>query len=182
MSQPAQTPKSSLADLLKASSILGALFKFACVNVFLFAAISLYLGGLAFNTLPSQDGFVLLIPQSDGPLVNVPGWRIPVSESVWLFSLIYGHATLLLTPPITFFYSSIYLSGRTSSDQLIKPRGAMKWLICGLILAWCVAWYGIIGTSLYRSVSDWSQLQRRVAGAESSKLRHPAQPRQSNSK
>src|SRR6266850_6237737 len=73
---------------LKDHPIIATLGILAFVNWFMFFGVSMYLHGDALRTLPSRDGFIL----------TSHGNHTPVSESVWLFSLLYSGATLLLTP------------------------------------------------------------------------------------
>lgn len=145
MPQPAQSTTDPSNDFLKASPILGTLALLAFVNWFVFFGVTMYLGGEALDTLPSKDGFV----------VTSHGHHKAVSESVWLFSLFYSSATLLISPLIMFLFAARHAGGK-----LKDIPWPLKLLICGFLLFWCVGWYSSIGSSLCRSVKDWQMLKR----------------------
>jgi hypothetical protein len=103
----------------------------------------MYLGGDALKTRPSIDGFVLVSHGRKTP---------PVSESIWLFSLIYSGLTLMLTPPTTMLAFSRMISKEESW------RGQRtKWFVIVFALVWLVGWEWNIGKSLHASFRDWSQ-------------------------
>jgi hypothetical protein len=131
--------------------LLTLLFFVAFFNWFVNAFVHAYLGGDAMRTLPSRDGFVL----------SSHGRHTPVSESVWLFSLIYTGATLMLSPAIgiSFFGWTFHVSG-----ELWKINKWGKWMIAGFILVWTLGWYSSVGSSFYQSINDWSELKRAPGG------------------
>jgi hypothetical protein len=136
---------SSIDDFLKASPKFGLLGLLAFLNWFLCAGINMYFGGDALDTLPSRDGFALISH----------GHYTAVSESVWLFSLIYSGASLLLTPIIV-----LSVVGWMSRDKLKKAKSPLKWIISGFIFAWLVLWESHMGGSIYRSINNWSHCKR----------------------
>src|SRR5437660_9499316 len=83
MFQTSQQTAPSYGAFLKTRPILGTLGILTFLNWFVFFGVGMYLHGDALGTLPSRDGFVL----------SSHGHHTPVSESVWLFSLIYSRAT-----------------------------------------------------------------------------------------
>ena len=144
MPQFAKNLDDSSDDFFKTSPILGTLALLAFVNWFVFFAVSMYLGGDALDTLPSRDGFA----------VTSHGHHKPVSESVWLFSLFYSSATLLLSPLILFLFAA-----RHAGRKLLQKPWPFKLLLCGFILIWILGWYSSIGSSLSSSVKDWQMLK-----------------------
>ena len=142
MSQP--TPK-SLEDFVRQSPILGTLFVASFLNWFLFFAISMYLQGNALGTYPSRDGFV----------VKSHGHFTPVSESVWVFSVFYSGATIMVTPAIWIAAGARMFSGKLRHQKLILRLGAPVFIII-----WCLGWYSSIGSSFRHSVEDWQKFTR----------------------
>jgi hypothetical protein len=142
MSQPA--PK-SLQDFVRQSPILGTLFVVSFLNWLLFFTISMYLHGDALGTYPSRDGFV----------VKSHGHFTPVSEPVWVFSIFYSGATVMLTPAIWIASAARMFSGQLRHAKLIARFG-----IPVFIVVWCLGWYSSIGSSFRRSVEDWQRLTR----------------------
>ena len=127
--------------------VLGTLALIAFINWFVFFAVSIYLGGDATGTLPSQDGFIL----------TSHGRHTAVSESTWVFSLYYSSATLLLTPGIV----SLFVAG-----VLWKNRKEIKWpkwparlFLVIFFVAWSYGWYLSIGESFLHSRADWQKLK-----------------------
>src|SRR5580704_1984935 len=116
----------------------------AFFNWFLFTGICAYLGGDATNTRPSVNGFIL----------KSHGHHTPVSESVWLFSLIDSGLTLLLTP-LVFLIAFI----RVAPSELWRGKPWFFWIGAGfLVVLWLIAWETSIGGSLLESIRDWSKL------------------------
>jgi hypothetical protein len=145
MSQPAQNKISNLQDFVKQSPFLGTLFVVSFLNWFLWFGINLYLHGDALGTIPSRDGFT----------VKSHGHFTPVSESVWVFSLFYSGATMLLTPAIWIGAAARMIGGR-----LQQPKWFIRLGMVAFILVWCLGWYASIGRSFRRSVEDWQTLKR----------------------
>jgi hypothetical protein len=126
--------------------IAGGCALLTILNWLLFFGMSMYLGGFALGTRPSVDGFVLVNKGRHSP---------PVSESVWLFCLIYGGLTLALLPPLAMFFISVQCKERWTDD----PR--LKWAIfCGALL-FLIAWESGVGSSLCESIRDWSTSHNR---------------------
>src|SRR5262245_19323565 len=129
------TPRSYAGDYTKAPVVL-ALAILAFLNWFVFAGISIYIGGDAIGTLPSTDGFI----------VESHGQRTVVSEAVWLFSLFYSGGTLLLTPAIWPMFAA-----RNGSEAWKKTRWQMRLAVGGFLCIWALGWYSSVGGSVYRS-------------------------------
>jgi len=151
--------QAAAAKGLRWQRVTVALWGIAWINWFLFFAIGGCLGGDALNTLPSRDGFAL----------NSHGHLTPVSETVWVGSLFYGGATILLTP-------FVVLLG-VITGGLLRFRGersnvnsAPFWVFAIFVIGW--EWSN--GTSAYRSATDWLHL-RHARVAES--RRQPADVR-----
>lgn len=132
--------------------ILGALSLF---NWILCAIVYMVLGGDAIGVLPSQDGFVVI----------GHGHRSTVSEPVWLFSLFYSGATLMVTPLV---WSSCLIYGMLKFPEMGKKRP--KWwqilLVCIFLIGWTIGWGWDIGSSVYDSIHDWHNLGRPAATLE----------------
>ena len=124
--------------------ILGALAMLSFPNWFVFAGISMYLGGDALGILPSRDGFVL----------TSHGRHTAVSESAWIFSLYYSSGTLLLTPLIWFLFIARQIGHRWK-----KQKWPLKLFVSIFLLVWIVGWYSSIGNSFRRSLGDWQKLK-----------------------
>lgn len=150
MAQTSQHSINSVQDLIRQSPILGTLFVMSFLNWWLSLAVHMYLHGDAIDTCPSRDGFV----------VNSHGDVTPVTESVWVFSLFYTGATLMVTPAI-----GIAVAARTFKGELRDARPIVRLGIPIVIGVWCLGWYSSIGSSLYRSVEDWQKLRRPNQGA-----------------
>ncbi|MEY2563767.1 MAG: hypothetical protein QOH88_1960 [Verrucomicrobiota bacterium] len=138
------TPK-SLQEFVRQWPILGTLFVASFLNWFLFFAISMYLHGDALGTYPSRDGFV----------VKSHGHFTSVSESVWVFSLFYSGATVMVTPAIWISSAALMFGG-----QLRHAKSVARIGIPVFIVVWCLGWYSSIGSSFRRSVEDWQRLKR----------------------
>ena len=140
-----QAVSKSLQDFIRQSPILGTLFVVSFLNWFLFFAISTYLHGDALGTYPSRGGFV----------VKSHGHFTPVSESVWVFSLFYSGATVMVTPAIWIASAASMFGGQLRHRTLIARFG-----IPLFIVLWCLGWYSSIGSSFRRSLEDWRRLRR----------------------
>lgn len=140
-------PQANATDsksVLKKSPVLGTLTLLSFINWFVFAGVSLYLGGDAVGTIPPRDGFIL----------TSHGRHTAVSESLWVFSLFYGASTLLLTPAIWLLFAV-----RTLGGKFKAARRPMKIFIFIFLLVWCVGWFSGIGRSMCRSIHDWQELK-----------------------
>ena len=146
-SQPmTQSNSRESESAFKKSPIIGTLALLSFINWFVFAGISIYLGGDAMGTIPSKDGFILASH----------GHHTTVSESVWVFSLFYSGSTLLLTPLIWLSFAA-----RTMGGKFKTARKPMKIFLSVFLLVWCVGWFSSIGRSMYHSIQDWQQLKRQ---------------------
>jgi len=153
---PAATPsdKAVSEDFFKKSPVLGTLLLLSVLNWFVFAGISIYLGGDAVGILPSRDGFV----------VKSHGHHTAVSESAWVFSLFYSAATLLLTPLIWLLFAL-----RTLGHRWKKAKWSLKLFIGIFLTVWVVGWYSSIGRSFYHSWEDWLKLKHPTPTLEPSR-------------
>jgi hypothetical protein len=138
----------------KDTPILLSLLLITFVNWFVFAGISMYLGGEAVGILPSTDGF----------MVTSHGHRTVVSEPVWVFSLFYSTATLLLSPLIVLLFFVLQTRGRPA-----KVKWPMKLFVGAFLLVWFVGWYSSIGSSFLRSLEDWQKLMHPTPALEPSR-------------
>jgi len=118
--------------------IVTSLALIAFINWFVFFGVSMYVGGDAIGIKPSTDGFV----------VKSHGNRTPVTERVWLFSLVYPYCTLMLSPAIIFLFAA-------RQKVLRKVATPMRWLIIGFVCLWAYMWCGSITKSFMRSLSDY---------------------------
>jgi predicted metalloprotease len=134
----------SIHACVRQSPVLVTLLVASVINWLLFFGVSMYLHGDALGTLPSKEGFVV---RSHGQLT-------PVSESVWLFSLFYSGATLMLTPAIW-----IAAAVRAFSVEWRHARLLARFGIPILVVAWCLAWYLSLGGSFRSSAQDWLALE-----------------------
>jgi hypothetical protein len=160
MSQSTQNKISNLQDFVKQSPFLGTLFVVSFLNWFLWFAINVYLHGDALGTIPSRDGFT----------VKSHGHFTPVSESVWVFSLFYSGATMLLTPAVWMGAAARMIGGR-----LQQPKWFMRLGLVAFVIVWCLGWYSSIGRSFRRSVEDWQTLKRPKASAGNGAVPSPLQ-------
>src|SRR3954469_12177678 len=142
MSQPA---RKSLEEFVRQSPVPGTLFIASFLNWFLFFAISMYLHGNALGTFPSKDGFV----------VKSHGHFTPVSESVWVSSLFYSGATVMVTPAICISSAARMFSGLLRHTKLIARFGIPVFMV-----VWCLGWYSSVGSSFRRSLEDRQRLKR----------------------
>ncbi len=100
-------PRPTLQEQFRASPVLSVLALITFINRFMFFGISAHFGGDALGILPSTDGFV----------VTNHGHKTVVTESVWLFSLIYPYCTLMLTPAIMLLYSDSRMNSANRRDD-----------------------------------------------------------------
>jgi hypothetical protein len=145
LTESATPVESSDGISFKGSPVLGALAAIAFINWFVFFGVSMYLGGDAVGILPSKEGFVL----------KEHGRRIAVSEPVWVFSLYYSTASLLGTPAIIIPIGLLQLN-----KQKKNARPLAKILVGVFVSLWVVMWFSSIGSSFYRSYSDWQKLKQ----------------------
>jgi hypothetical protein len=109
----------------------------AFVNWFVFFAVSYWwIGGDAIGTTPSTQGFV----------VTSHGRTTSVTESVWLFSLLYPLATLTLTP-------MLWLS--LAATQLYRIKGRARLFIIIFVGIWVIGWYFAAIRDGGRSLHDY---------------------------
>jgi hypothetical protein len=129
-------------EIWRMHPIAGGCMAFVVLNWLLFAGMSIHFGGFAVGMRPSVDGFVLVDH----------GRRTPVSPSVWLLNLIYGGATLTLTPLI-----GIVLI-RTFAKELWAGDRTLIWAVVCIFLIWLIGWeWGVVG-GFVASIRDWSKL------------------------
>jgi uncharacterized membrane protein YadS len=154
--QPSVTqPNKISADVFfKKSPVLGTLLLLSVLNWFVFFGVSMYLGGDAVGILPSHDGFV----------VKSHGHHTPVSESAWVFSLIYSSATLLLTPLIWLLFAA-----REHGKRWKEAKWPIKLFVAGFLLVWILRWYSSIGRSFLHSLEDWQKLKQSTPALEPSR-------------
>jgi hypothetical protein len=139
------------AEIRPVQTILYRLATVTVLNWFLYFGISYCLGGQALDTLPSKDGFVL---KSHGP------HSTPVSEPAWVFSLIYGSATLLLTP-----LAFLLIAAIGGFEQFRLDASGKRIMGC-VIAIWLIGSEWSIGSSAWIAARDWLQLrQTRAATA-----------------
>ncbi len=152
-----KTSTASTSSLFKNSPIWGTLASIAFINWFVFAGISIHLGGDAIGTLPSQDGFIL----------TSHGRHTAVSESTWGFSLYYSTATLLLTPAIiALAIGRFWWVHRKEVDAgWFKVAWLKKLAVILFVTVWCIGWYGSIGHSFLKSRADWIYLKAHPAAS-----------------
>lgn len=125
------------------SPILFILVVVVIVNFVAFAATVTWIGGDSLGTKPSVDGFVL----------KSHGHRTPVSESVWLFSLIHTYLTMAAMPAVM-----IAFCARNFWRMLMASK--FRWFIVGGTLFFAVLWYRAITISAWASFWDWHGLRR----------------------
>jgi hypothetical protein len=128
--------------MYRTSPILATLAAITYINWFIFAGISSHFGGEALDVLPSKDGFI----------VTSHGHKTPVTESVWLFCLIYPYCTLMLSPAAFFL-----LGARLKPLGSLVPAG--RWLIVAFFCLWSIGWYSGITKSFIRSLQDYRHLK-----------------------
>ncbi|MBV9463793.1 MAG: hypothetical protein JO317_06140 [Verrucomicrobiae bacterium] len=127
---------------------LGVLAAIAFLNWIAFFTISVHFGGDAIGVRPSVDGFV----------VKSHGHKTPVSEEVWVFSLIYPYVTLMASPAIVI--ALVSTMGWTTRFREFR-LGAKPWLVGFGIAIWAIAWFGSITHSFVRSWRDYESLRSR---------------------
>ena len=145
-------PITTMNELATRYPVLGALIAVSLVNWLVYSGVIAHMGGDALGTLPSRSGFVVGSKEA---------FR-PVSESAWVFSLIYSAATLLLTPPIWIAAGLLAFRGHLSGARLWARRVAG-----GLLLVCCVGWYWNVGSAALRSVQDWQKLNHSTRSVRS---------------
>lgn len=138
----------------KKSPVLTTLALLSLVNWFVYFGVSMYWGGDAAGVLPSRDGFV----------VKSHGHHAAVAESVWVFSLYYSTATLLLTPLIWLLYAA-----RMHGSKFKTAKWPMKLFISIFLVVWVIGWYSSNGRSFCHSWEDWQKLKHPVPALEPSR-------------
>lgn len=151
---PAPAAASSNEFKFKDSPVLGSLMIIVFLNWFVFAGISIYLGGDTHGILPSRDGFML----------TNHGNRTAVSEPVWVFSLFYSTATLLLSPLVVLLFVA-----KLTWRRPVNMKWTIKLFITVFLLVWFVGWYSRIGKSFLRSLDDWQKLKPSTSSLEPSR-------------
>ena len=116
-------PKDSRTLDYRATPALTTLAVLAAVNWFVFAGVSMSIGGHSVGTLPSKDGFV----------VTSHGNDTKVSEQVWIFALFYPYLTLTITPAVGFFFLRRHVA------QQLHP--GLQWIALLFFLLWAIFWY-----------------------------------------
>ncbi len=145
MPEPVESkPPSSIQEMFRTSPVLSVLALIAFINWFVFSGISAHFGGEAIGIVPSFEGFV----------VTSHGSKTGVTESVWLFSLIYPYCTLMLTPAVFFLYGSRF-------KFLRSAPALVRWLVRAFLCVWVIGWYGFITEAFVRSVNDYQSLRHR---------------------
>ena len=122
--------------------MLSVLALAALVNWFVFFGMSVHFGGDAIGVLPSIDGFV----------VTSHGRKTGVSESVWLFSLIYPYCTLMLGPAILLLFGARHKILHSAAPQ-------KRWLLIVFLCIWAAIWYGAITKDFVSSINDYKSFK-----------------------
>jgi hypothetical protein len=158
--QPLESVASSDNSGFEMTPVLGILAVIAFINWFVFMGVSIYLGGDPIGILPSQDGFIL----------KSHGHHTVVSEPTWVFSLYYSAATLLLSPAIVFLLiaKQFWLHRRELRTQGKLSKWYVNLFVCVFLVAWCIGWFGGIGSDFLKSRADWLRLKHSTTES------HPA--------
>ena len=127
-----------LRDRVPVRSILASI---AFANWFIFAGVTLCIGGDALRTIPSQQGFVVVSH----------GRETVVSEGVWLFSLCYTWATLLFTPLAFLLVLAVAVR---------RPRKVYEYCIAVFIMVWAVGWCYAVNRDAIASLADFIRICR----------------------
>jgi hypothetical protein len=123
------------------------LFLVFFLNWFVFFGTTVWIGGTALGTTPSKEGFV----------IKEKGRRKPVSEGLWLFSLVYPAATLTLSPAVMIGVAVwANMKGRSSTA---RPSRRERWFIAAFLLFWAAGWYTAITRDALHSYNDWRRLR-----------------------
>jgi hypothetical protein len=93
------------------------------LNWALYASFSLAIGGDAFNTTPSTQGYVVVDH----------GRCTTVTKAIWHLSLFYTAATLLMMPLVLAFLVSSLIRGMLQKRSLYRRA---IYLLCVLVLPW----------------------------------------------
>ena len=134
--------RSPLRDAFQKSPALFILVLVAYVNWFALAAISGHYRGDSIGVRPSIDGFV----------VTSHGLRTGVTESHWVFLLIYPYCTFMLTPAIVVAFLS-------RQNVLQRAPVVLRRFVLGFLCIWAIGWYGFITQAFIRSVGDYTRFK-----------------------
>ena len=130
--------ESDSAESFQLSPIATTIIVVVAANWLMFFATSMYFGGDALGTIPSQQGFV----------VESHGNETAVSEKVWLFSLYYPFATLTISPIILLLLFATQL-------HKTKSSGPARYFVILFLLLWAAGWYYSIIRKGGRSIHDY---------------------------
>jgi len=131
-----------LKEQFARSPIITTLAIVAFINWLVYFGISDHFGGKALGVRPSVDGFVL----------KQHGHTTAVTEKVWLFSLIYTSATLLVTP-------GVLIAMAAYQGALRNVSRVKRWLLLSFICVLGLGWYGGITKSFLVSLQDYRGLK-----------------------
>lgn len=134
-------------DLFRDAPVRTILTVIAGVNWFVFFNLTIYLGGDAIGTTPSQQGFI----------VTTHGRETAVTEGVWLFSLYYPLATLTLSPFV------VFLLALSQLFRLKSLRGYFFWIFVFwiFVLTFATGWYYTVIRDASHSILDYLNMNAR---------------------
>ncbi|MCH7728413.1 MAG: hypothetical protein IH991_18335 [Planctomycetes bacterium] len=131
------TPADSRTLDYRATPVLTTLAALAFINWFVFAGVSMSIGGDSLGTLPSKAGFV----------VTGHGHDTKVSELVWIFGLVYPYLTLTITPAVLFFFCARHLRQHMHSK--------LRWIFLAFFLLWAIGWYYAVSRDALYSIRSY---------------------------